>query len=124
MVDVEIAGSGKSGLANAAPQEWGRRQVAIQFISEKTKSMRVISKIVFAGQTAVDGQHRVPMVRRGDHEHVHRFIVEQGAVIVDQFGHAAGLLLHFRAALPADRLPHIADVSDFTVRFSGKAVHD
>jgi hypothetical protein len=59
---------------------------------------------VLAVQAAVNRQKRVPMVRRGDQEDVHRPVVEEGAVVIDQIGHVPRLLLHLRAVLLADGL--------------------
>ena len=61
------------------------------------------SFVVLAASQSGDVQlARVAGVRRGDHKHIHRLVVEQGAIVIDQLRYPPRPFLHFRTALTAD----------------------
>ena len=85
---------------------------------------RLLHIHILAGQTALDGEQRMPVIRCRHHEGINRGIAQQFAIILHQFRHPSCFGLHLRPALRQYRLAHIAEMSHLAVRLSDEAVHD
>ena len=78
---------------------------------------------ILPGETAVDGLQGVPVVGGGDHQRVDVRIVEQFAIIIDEFRLVRGFLEDLCATLLADGAVDVADVRDDAIRLGQEALH-
>ena len=79
---------------------------------------------ILVGQAAVNGEQGMPVIGRGDHQHVDGGVVEECAIVVDQLRLVPGFLGQLRPPLLADWLIDVADVGDLDIGFGGEGLHD
>ena len=95
-----------------------------RFPFEDVVTGRLLDIDVLSGQTTLDGEHRMPVIRRRHHERVDRIVCQKIAVVVDELRHAPGPLLHLGGALFTHGLADIANVSDLAIGLGSETSHD
>ncbi len=98
----------------------GHRDLAL----EDVVARRLLHINVLTRAAALYGQHRMPVIRRRNHEGVDGLVVQQIAIVLHDLRRKVGLLLHFLRPLFPHIGPHIADMGDCAIRFIREGAHD